>query len=196
MPWLAAVTPRVLALAVDKASELSTGGMTSKLQSAQHVVDAGGAVVIADGRRSGVIGDILEGRDTGTLIGAPGPGGRMGHRRRWIAFFHRAEGAIVVDDGARAALEHQGRSLLPIGIRAVEGRFGTGAVVNIRGRDGTVFARGLTNYSAEELRRIQGLKTPEIPDRLGTADGYAEAMHRDHLVLLGVRKGKAHDTAR
>jgi len=192
VPYLRAVTERELALAFGKGSELSTGGMASKLQSAQHVVDAGGAVVIADGRRAGVIGSILAGRDAGTLIGAPGAAGRMAHRRRWIAFFHRAEGALVVDEGARAALERKGRSLLPIGVRAVEGRFGVGAVVNIKGPDGAVFARGLTNYSSEDLRRIQGRPSAEIRSLLGAADGYEEAVHRDHLVLLGAgREGAA-----
>lgn len=188
IPWLRAVTERELALAFGKGSELSTGGMASKLQSAQHVVDAGVPVVIADGRRPGVIGDILAGRDIGTLIGRPGADDRMAHRRRWIAFFHRPEGALVVDEGAQVALERRGRSLLPIGIRAVEGRFGVGAVVNIKGPDGVVFARGLTNYSADDLRRIQGKSTAEIRAMMGAADGYEEAVHRDQLVLLGAAR--------
>ncbi len=192
VPYLRSVTKRELALAFGKGSELSTGGMASKLQSAQHVVDAGGAVVIADGRRAGVVGDILGGRDTGTLIGTPGLADRMAHRRRWIAFFHRAEGTLTVDEGARAALERKGRSLLPIGIRDVEGRFGVGAVVNIKGPDGAVFARGLTNFSADDLRRIQGRPSAEIPSLIGASGGFEEAVHRDHLVLLGAaRKGVA-----
>ena len=185
VPYLRNVTERELALALGKGSELSTGGMASKLQSAQHVVDAGGAVIIANGRRAGVLGHILSGLDIGTLIGAPGVAGRMAHRRRWIAFFHRAEGALIVDEGARTALERKGRSLLPIGVRGVEGRFGVGAVVSIKGPEGAVFARGLTNYSSEDLRRIQGRSSAEIRALIGASSGYEEAVHRDHLVLLG-----------
>ncbi len=187
--WLPAVTERELALAFGKGSELSTGGMASKLQSAQHVVDAGGTVVIANGRQKGIIQAVLAGQDVGTLIGQPGQSGRMAHRRRWIAFFHRAEGFLTVDEGARIALMKHGRSLLPIGIRAVEGRFNAGAVVNIRGPDGTVFARGLTNYGADDLRRIMGKQTTEVRALLGLSDVYEEAVHRDHMVLLGVHGG-------
>ena len=190
LPWLRAVTERELALAFGKGSELSTGGMASKLRAAQQVVDAGAAVVIADGRRKGILRAVLSGEDVGTLIGRPGRTARMAHRRRWIAFFHRAEGALIVDEGARAALERQGGSLLPIGIREVEGQFKAGAVVNLRGPDGVVFARGLVNYGADDLRRLQGKKTAEIRAMLGSAGVYEEAVHRDHMVLLGHRQEK------
>lgn len=191
IPYLRAVTERELALAFGKGSELSTGGMASKLQSAQHVVSAGGAVVIADGRRPGIVDAILAGKNVGTLLGVPGARERMAHKRRWIAFFHRAEGTLTVDEGARAALEYKGRSLLPIGIRGVEGRFGPGAVVNIAGPDGVVFARGCTNYSADDLRRILGRKSSEIRNLLGAGGVYEEAIHRDDLALLSREKGTA-----
>jgi glutamate 5-kinase len=185
IPWLPAITPEALALAVGKGSELSTGGMASKLQSAKIAVEVGVPVVIADGRRVGILQEILEGADRGTLIGRTVAGVTSGlsNRRRWIAFFHKCDGTLVVDDGARRALLEQGKSLLPIGIRRVEGSFGPGAVVNVRDEQGQLLARGQTAYGADVIRRIQGRKTTEIALLLGAKD-YDEVIHRDNLALL------------
>jgi glutamate 5-kinase len=146
VPLLHGVTEKELALAVGKGSELSTGGMASKLQSAGMVASNGIPVVIANGRTDGVITDATAGSDTGTLIAAAVT--TLSHRERWIALFHRTQGILVVDDGAREALEKKGRSLLPIGIKAVEGEFEAGAVVAIRALDGTEIARGCATIPA------------------------------------------------
>ena len=156
VPWLASVTPRELELVFGSGNEISTGGMASKLQSAHNVARAGIPVVIADGRRAGVVSGVLEGRDIGTLIGQPRGSAAWGARERWIGFFHKAGGSVVVDDGARRAVVSGGRSLLPIGVRAVNGEFKAGTVVDIRGMDGTLVARGLSAYGAGDLRRILG----------------------------------------
>ena len=179
------VTKDVLGLANGKGSELSTGGMLSKLQSAGMVVASGIPVVIANGRQDGVITDAVHGADIGTLI-SPGQG--IGSslntlRKRWIAFFHKTHGAVVVDDGARRAIEDHGKSLLPIGVRDVEGRFAAGDVVDIRSLDGTVIARGQTDFSSDEIRLIQGHKSEDVEQILGPRDSI-EVVHRDNLARL------------
>jgi glutamate 5-kinase len=159
-------------LVVDKQDHLSTGGMASKLQSAQIAAQNGIPVVIANGRKTGVLTRIFEGHDEGTLL-FPKPG-TISRRKRWIAFFNRAEGHITIDDGAATALR-KGKSLLPVGIRATEGKFKVGAMVNIHGVDGSHIARGLVEHSSEEIESIKGLKTS------GTT---GEVIHSDNLVLL------------
>ncbi len=192
VPLLRGVTREALGLARGKGSELSTGGMLSKLQSAGMVVASGIPVVIANGRRDGVIDDVAVGRDTGTLIvpGGPTPHALQSHRKRWIAFFHKTPGSIVVDEGARRALVQQGRSLLPIGVRAVEGAFAAGAVVNVKAPDGTVLARGQVRCSSEQLERVRGLRTDAIHALPGGAE-FAEVIHRDDLVVLAEAAGSA-----
>lgn len=185
IPVVHGITRDILGLARGKGSELSTGGMLSKLQSAAVVVAAGVPVVIANGRRNGELLRVCAGEDAGTLV-VPAEGdaeAAPSHRKRWIAFFHRTSGALVVDDGARAAILARGRSLLPIGVREVEGEFDRSAMVDIRGLDGKVFARGLAAYSSADIRKIQGRKTSEIAPLLGSKD-YDEVVHRDNLVVL------------
>ena len=176
------VTDEVLSLAQGKGSELSTGGMASKLQSARAAAQTGGCVVIADGRRAGVVSGILAGRDVGTLIGPEDAGNALNGRKRWIAYFHKPQGVLVVDEGARLAIAQKGKSLLPIGIKAVEGEFGVGAAVEIRGPDGVVVARGLSDYSSEDVRRIKGCHTSDLKRILG-AEAYEEVVHRDNMVV-------------
>ncbi len=189
---LEGVTAEALGLAHGKGSELSTGGMLSKLQSAGMVVASGIPEVIANGRTDGVIEDVVAGRDTGTLI-VPGgrvPAGLQSHRKRWIAFFHKTPGSLVIDDGARDALLCRGRSLLPIGVKAVEGAFGAGAVVNIKTADGAVVARGQVAYGSADIERVRGHKTAELAQLLGHA-GATEVVHRDNLVVLAEQAGDA-----
>jgi glutamate 5-kinase len=162
----------VLGLVADKQDRLSTGGMASKLQSAQIAAHNGIPVVIANGRKTGVLARIFAGKDEGTLL-IP-KAGTISKRKRWIAFFNRAEGRLVIDAGAAQALD-RGRSLLPVGVVAVEGHFQVGAMVDIQSSDGQHLARGLVEYSSEDIDGMKGRKT----------DGKAgEVIHRDNMVLL------------
>ncbi|MGD9875097.1 MAG: glutamate 5-kinase [Kiritimatiellia bacterium] len=172
-----------------KGSSLSTGGMATKLQAAANAARVGIPSVIADGRKPHALAHIFEGRDTGTLMAAAGRGtdAYLSRRKRWIAFFHRTDGAVVVDDGASTALINKGRSLLPIGVKEVEGTFPAGVAVNIRRLDGELIARGLTEYSSAEILKIKGRKTSEIKAILGSRD-YDEIVHRDNMVLLKTPK--------
>ncbi len=183
VPWLPSVTPAHLKFVFGSANELSTGGMESKLKSAHNVARAGIPVVIADGRVAGHVVRAASGEDVGTLVGRPGRARRWTARDRWIGFFHRPSGAVEVDEGAcRAIMQHK-RSLLPVGIRAVHGQFKAGAVIDIRNTAGETLARGLSSYSSDDLRRIQGRPTRDIAAVLGSCP-YEEAVHRDHMIVL------------
>ncbi len=162
----------VLGLVADKQDQLSTGGMASKLQSAQIAAHNGIPVVIANGRKTGVLTRILEGRDEGTLL-IP-KAGNISKRKRWIAFFNRSEGTVIIDDGAAQALG-RGKSLLPVGVVAVEGQFRVGAMVDVQSSDGRDLARGLVEYASDEIEAVKGRKT---------AGKSGEVIHRDNMVIL------------
>jgi glutamate 5-kinase len=160
----------------------SVGGMATKLQAAQKAAAAGVPMVIASGRKHGVLGQILKGEPEGTYF-AP-KADRLGARKRWIAFAVAPQGRLTVDAGAQDALTRHGKSLLPSGVAKIEGDFAAGEVVALVGDgSGREFARGLVNFDAHELRRIQGAKTREIAQRLGYKS-FDEVIHRDNLVLL------------
>jgi glutamate 5-kinase len=162
-------------------NHLSRGGMASKLEAARLAVSAGENVVIANGRRPNVLVDVLAGEQVGTLIVAQGPA--VTSRKRWIGLTAQPCGRLVLDDGAQQAIQLKGRSLLAIGIRRVEGIFQKGDVVALSGEQGPEFARGLSNYGSEELRRIAGHPTERIVEILGHCP-YDEVIHRDNLAIL------------
>ena len=163
------------------ANHLSKGGMASKLEAARLATLAGENVVIANGRRPNVITDILAGENVGTLFAATGPA--VTSRKRWIGLTAQPCGQLRLDIGAQQAIEQQGRSLLAIGARRVDGDFQKGDVVSLCREDGKEFARGLTNYGSDELRQIAGRATDEIVAILGHCP-HDEVIHRDNLVIL------------
>jgi len=163
-------------------SGVGTGGMASKIAAAEKAAAAGIPTVIADGTHEGVLGAVFDAAtEIGTLILAEGD--RLAHRKHWIAYTLKPAGTVVVDEGAERALARGGRSLLPSGVRAVEGPFGVGDCVRCVGPDGREFARGLVNYTAGELAKIKGAHTRDIERLLGYK-GSDEVIHRDDLVLV------------
>ncbi len=175
------ISDEVLGLDDGGRSPRGSGGMTSKLRAASYVTRAGVPVVVANGKSRDVLLRVLRGEDVGTLF-LPAPR-RMASRKRWIGFTARTRGRLVVDEGARRALVERGKSLLASGIRQVHGTFRQGDVVALEVQGAEPFAQGLTNYSSDELARIQGCHTRDIEARLGYKD-YDEAIHRDNLVVL------------
>jgi len=163
------------------ANHLSRGGMASKLEAARLAVSAGESVVIANGRRSNVLVDLLAGESIGTLILAHGPA--VTSRKRWIGLTAQPCGRLMLDPGAQQAVESRGRSLLAIGVRRVEGIFQKGDVISLCREDGQEFARGLINYGSEEMRRIAGHTKEQIVQVLGHRP-YDEVVHRDNLAIL------------
>ncbi len=158
-----------------------TGGMITKLQAAEIVTASGEMMVIAYGREPLVITRILKGELLGTLFL---PNTRISGRKRWIAYSRPPKGYLVVDNGARDALVQGGKSLLPAGIRRVEGHFNYSDTVSCFTENGVEFARGLINYNSTEVSKLAGKQTQDIEKILGYHD-YDEIIHRDNLVLLG-----------
>ena len=172
----------VFDLVKDRGTGLSKGGMASKLRAAQQATAAGENVVIASGRTPGALARILAGEPVGTLVLAKGHS--VAARKRWIGYTAKPRGQLVLDAGARQAIEHDGRSLLAIGIVKAVGRFQKGDVVALYDCGGGEFARGLTNYGSDDILRIRGLKTTEIALTLGHCP-HDEVVHRNNLVLTG-----------
>jgi glutamate 5-kinase len=162
-------------------ASMSIGGMTTKLLAAEIVATAGQALVIADGRENNVIKRIFNCEDTGTLF-MPGSKRALSARKRWLTFFSRSAGKLFVDNGARRALVDKGCSLLPSGIKKIEGAFNRGATVKILDLSGVVLAKGLTNYSSDDIIKISGHKTAEINSIIGPGD--EEVVHRNNMVLI------------
>ncbi|NVM56778.1 MAG: glutamate 5-kinase [Desulfobacterales bacterium] len=166
--------------ACDIPGALGTGGMSSKVQTAKKVTTSGIPMVIASGLRPNILKSLFQGKDVGTLFLPRGE--KMASRKCWIAFTLKAKGTIKVDRGAASAICKRGKSLLPIGIMDVEGDFGEGAMVRCVDPDSVPFARGLANYKASDIRKLMGLKTNQIEQRLGHKH-YDEVIHRDNLVI-------------
>jgi len=170
-------------IVVEGQGPLGTGGMASKLAAARKAAHAGIPTVIASGLEPGTLLRVLDPDDAvGTLV-LPRED-RLQRRKHWIAYTLKPAGTITVDRGAFEAIVFKGRSLLPSGIRAVEGKFDAGDCVRCVTETGDEFARGLVNYAAAELERIRGLRSSEIEAVLGYK-ATDEAIHRNDLVLLG-----------
>jgi len=161
-------------------SRLGSGGMGTKLEAAGQVTRAGEVAVIANARMPKVLTRLLAGERVGTLF-VPARR-KMSSRRRWIGLASRPAGSVYVDAGAAKALLRGGKSLLPSGITSVAGAFGKGATVSVVAPDGEEIARGLTNYSAEQIDKIRGLKTSQIPRVLGDKT-YDEVIHRNNMMV-------------
>jgi glutamate 5-kinase len=180
IPVVANLDDGVIGLAGSSRSALGTGGMRSKLDAARLVTQAGGSVIIASGKRPEPLTRVLAGETVGTLLLARGA--TQAARKRWIGLTARPRGHLVVDAGARRALESGTRSLLAIGVVEVVGDFEKGDVVGVRDTEGLEFARGLSNYATADARQIRGLRTEQARQVLGQAL-YDEVIHKDNLVL-------------
>lgn len=168
-------------LAGNVGSKFGSGGMVTKISAASITVNAGIPMMIAHGAEDRILRRLTEGEDIGTLFL---PVEMKPHlRKKWIAFGSHVDGKLIVDDGAKDALVHKGKSLLPSGIVSVEGNFVAGDVVGITDLHGKEFARGICNYSGAELQKIKGQKSKDICPILGYKD-FDEAIHRDNLSLI------------
>jgi glutamate 5-kinase len=171
---------QLLAFASSRQSRRGTGGMQSKLQAIRTATAVGESVILANGTLSGILDQILAGDEVGTLFLAKGQS--LPAWKRWIGYTRRPEGQFVLDDGASRAVCHNGRSLLAIGITAIQGKFEKGAVVSLMDAQGHELGRGLSNFSAADAVRIAGRPSGEIAAILGDL-AYEEVIHRDNLVV-------------
>jgi glutamate 5-kinase len=162
-------------------SEMSVGGMISKVKAARKASRFGIPTVVARGTKEGVLHQILKGKEIGTLILPKREA--LSSRKHWIAFNPKPKGDVIVDDGAKKAIVQRGKSLLPSGVVKIKGSFDRGDLVTCLGPRGKEFARGLVNYSAPELEKIKGLRSDQIESTLGYK--YSdEVIHRNDLVVL------------
>lgn len=180
IPRVERIDDAILALARPSSSGLGTGGMVTKLGAARLAAAAGVTTIIAAGRARDVVRRAVAGERVGTRFVA---GQRVQARQRWLRARLGARGALVVDDGAAAALERGGRSLLPAGVREVRGTFRRGDPVDVLRLDGRALAHGLANYDAADLTPLCGRRSSEIAATLGYHYG-DEVIHRNNLVLL------------
>ncbi len=178
LPVVERVTPEIEAMAGGAASELSRGGMRTKIEAARIATSAGTHMVIADGRVEHPIARVAEGGRCTWFLTLSNP---VAARKIWIGGSLELKGAVYVDAGAAAALG-QGKSLLPAGVTRIEGVFSRGDCVAIRDERGAEIGRGLVAYDALHAERIRGRKSRDIALILG-AKGRAEMIHRDDMAL-------------
>ena len=178
LPQVAAITPQIEAMAGAAGSELSRGGMQTKIEAGKIATSAGTHMVIASGHVDHPLQAIADGaRCTWFLT----PANPVTARKKWIAGSLEPKGTLTIDAGAVAALR-RGKSLLPAGVVRVEGGFARGDAVIIRGPDGAEIGRGLSAYDAEDAEKIKGRSSADILSILGFG-GRTEMVHRDHLVM-------------
>lgn len=171
----------VLAAAVaSSAGPMGTGGMRTKVEAARMAAENGIPTLIARAAPD-VIARIFAGEPCGTLF-LPAERGLRG-KKRWLAFYPAVAGTVVIDPGAAQALLQRGRSLLASGVVDVLGDFRAGSVVRLVTSEGEEVGRGIVSFGAEELRRVKGRRSDELPALLGYARGSWEVVHRDNLVL-------------
>lgn len=177
------VTEEVMEMAGTDPGRAGRGGMRSKLEAARLVTLSGVPMVIAKGRRPECILDIMKGRAIGTLF-LPRQRPVLHGKKAWIACTLHPEGALHLDDGAVKAICQQGKSLLPVGIRLVEGDFELGACVVCLDPKGTKVATGIVNWASSDLKKILGMRSKEIAEKFDM-DVIPEVIHRDNMVVLG-----------
>jgi glutamate 5-kinase len=183
IPLVERITPEIEAMAGASGSELSRGGMLTKIEAGKIATSAGTHMVIASGHPDHALSAIMKGaRCTWFLT----PANPVTARKKWIAGSLEPRGVLYIDGGAVAALK-RGKSLLPAGVKRVDGEFSRGDAVVIRDLDGGEIARGLVAYDAADAGKVMGLSTPDAKNILGF-EGRAEIVHRDDLVMSGGRE--------
>jgi glutamate 5-kinase len=180
IPVVAKITPEIEAMAGGAASDLARGGMRTKIEAAKIATTGGTHMVIADGRVPHPVSRIRDGAACTWFLTGSNP---ITARKKWIAGSLEARGALMIDAGALSAIQ-SGKSLLPAGVKKIEGNFSRGDCVLIRDERGTEVGRGLANYDADDAQKIAGRSSRDIEAVLGTP-GRAAIVHRDDMVLKG-----------
>ncbi len=178
IPVVRQITPEIEAMAGGSASNVGSGGMTTKIAAAKISLNAGCRMVITRGERTNPLDALENGEKATWFLPEATP---MNARKKWISGGLKSMGEVIVDAGAIKALQ-EGRSLLPIGVKEIIGEFVRGEAVSVKGPDGAEVGRGLIAYGSEDAKKIVGLKSTEIKDALGYI-GRDEMIHRDHLVV-------------
>jgi glutamate 5-kinase len=178
VPLVPRITPEIEAMAGATGSELSRGGMLTKIEAGKIATNAGTHMVIASGRVGNPLKAIADGARCTWFLTSANP---ITARKKWISGSLEPKGSLMIDAGAVAALK-RGKSLLPAGVIRVEGLFARGDAVTIRGPDGAEVGRGIVAYDADDAEKIKGKSSGDILLILGIA-GRAEMIHRDDMAL-------------
>ena len=178
---IAEIDSRIESFAGDTLGRTTSGGMRTKIQAAKSAAAFGVPTIIANGKRENSLLNIFNGMDYGTVILPVKE--RLKGRKHWIAYTLKPQGKLILDDGAAQAITEKGRSLLPSGIRKVEGEFEIGELVSCFNSSAVEISRGLCSYGSSEVRKILGKKSSEIEEVLGYR--YSdEIIHRNEMVIL------------
>jgi glutamate 5-kinase len=178
-------TEEIVNAAGEAGSSRGSGGMVTKLEAARMLMAAAIPLVICEGHVPNVVVDVACGRRIGTRISQDDGRRQAGARKLWLALSGSIKGGVYVDDGAVRALREQGSSLLPVGVRRVEGDFAAGQAINIRTLGGFLIGRGITNYSSNELAAAAGRKSSDIAADASLGHlANTEVIHRDRLVVF------------
>ena len=180
IPLVSTIGEDIKKIAGDIPGALGTGGMLSKINAAKKVTVSGIPMIIANGGRPDVLKKLFSGKNVGTFFTPYKK--KLKSRKCWIAFTLKPKGVIRIDDGAAEAILNKGKSLLPSGIVGVEGEFTVGAPVELRNIDDETLGTGLVNYGSTDIRKIMGLKSSQIKNRLGHKP-YDDVIHRDNLAV-------------
>ena len=181
VPVVETITPSIEAMAGGTQSATAVGGMVSKIEAAKVACQSGCGVFIIDGRNPENLDCLLEGHNPGTFF-VPATED-LKSRKRWLAFFQKPRGTLIVDSGAREAVLYQGGSLLAKGIIDLQESFDRGALVYIAGPNADAFARGICQFSSSEVRELIGMDNIVVQEKFPSV-GKGEIVHRDSLVLL------------
>ena len=181
IPFVSEITPAIEAMAEGTKSSTAVGGMVTKIEAAKIATMSGCAVFVGSGTKPDRLPLILKGETTGTFFAPAGLG--LNERKKWLAFFPEPSGTLVLDEGACHAILQEGKSLLAKGLVAFRGVISRSDVVTLENPEGEIIARGICQFSSDELSQIKGKSNDEIhlvfPERTR-----AEVIHRDHLAPL------------
>ncbi len=181
IPFIEKVDESIIACSSNEPGSLGRGGMASKIMACHKVAITGIPSVVANGRTHRVLSRILKGEDIGTFFKPSEE--VMPTRKHWIAFVLESKGRLVIDKGASEMILYHGKSLLPSGIKKIEGSFEQGEAVECIDLEGKRVAVGLVNYPSGDISKIMGLRSEQIEARLGYK--YSdEVIHRDNMVIF------------
>jgi len=180
IPYVEKIDDSIKAGAEKSHDDLATGGMVTKLQAAEVASNSGVGMYIANGYDPGVVTRLVKGEHIGTYFQPQEH--FLSRRKRWIAYGQVPQGSVTIDKGACNAICFEGKSLLPVGVIGVEGSFVEGDLITVKDPAGNEMARGLTNFSSEELNWIQKRSSPDIANIMERPVA-EEVIHRDNLVI-------------
>ncbi|MEJ2451966.1 MAG: glutamate 5-kinase [Gammaproteobacteria bacterium] len=181
IPQALATDTSLDAMVSDKGGHLGRGGMSTKLRAARLAARSATSTLVASGREPDILIRLADAEETGTYLYAEQS--QVTARKQWLAGHLQVRGKLIIDAGAKRVLQQKGSSLLAVGVRGVEGRFQRGEVVACVDEAGQEVARGLVNYTSDEIMRLRGQSSARIESILGYVDE-EELIHRDNMIIF------------